>query len=231
MTDAARTASRGDLRARAMLEAATDLFIAKGYAATSLDEVIERAGGSRRTLYARFGNKEGLFAAVVHALIEGILSEMGELAADGRNPEEGLVAAGTAFLDALLAPRVVAAFRIVIAEIPHFPELGAAFFEAGPETTYRRVAAYLDGHVARGTLAIADTDEAARQLVEMLKGDLHVRALLAAGARPDRDALEARVRRAVRIFLYGVVSGHGGGPVTPADQPSARRRGRSAPKA
>nr|WP_274922092.1 TetR/AcrR family transcriptional regulator [Providencia sp. G1(2023)] len=37
--------------------------------------IIERAGGSRSTLYKNFGDKEGLFAAVVAAMIDDIFIE------------------------------------------------------------------------------------------------------------------------------------------------------------
>lgn len=194
-------ASRGSERARAMLEAATDIFIEKGYAAASLDDVIARAGGSRRTLYERFSNKEGLFKAVVEALIEDVLARVAALDTAELPLEDRLVAMGTTLVDALLQPRTVAAFRMVIAEIPRFAELGRAFYEAGPEAAYRRVAALLRVHAERGELALDDADLAARQLVELMKGDLHLRALMGADAPPSPAAIRRHVESAVSTFL------------------------------
>lgn len=51
---------RGTQRRQAILSAATDLFMEHGFEGTSLDMVIERAGGSRRSIYQYFDNKEGL---------------------------------------------------------------------------------------------------------------------------------------------------------------------------
>lgn len=198
---------RGSERARAMLEAATDVFIEKGYAAASLDDVIARAGGSRRTLYEHFTNKEGLFAAIVHALIQDATARMERLDTADLALEARLVAFGTTLVDALLEPRTVAAFRMVIAEIPRFPELGRAFYAAGPETAYRRVADLLREHADEGELALADVDLAARQLVELMKGDLHLRALMCAGELPAAAEIEGHVTAAVRTFLRAATAG------------------------
>ncbi len=61
MNDASpRLTERGRQRRRAMLDAATQAFLEHGFEGTTLDMVIERAGGSRGTLYSSFGGKEGL---------------------------------------------------------------------------------------------------------------------------------------------------------------------------
>src|SRR3546814_12122601 len=54
-----------DDRRAAILEAAGQVFFEQGYAATSIDAIIERAGGSKRNIYSEFGSKEGLFTALV----------------------------------------------------------------------------------------------------------------------------------------------------------------------
>ncbi|MEU7812433.1 TetR/AcrR family transcriptional regulator [Pseudonocardia sp. NPDC049154] len=47
----------------AILAAATDCFLADGYAGASMDRVAERAGVSKQTVYGHFGGKESLFTA------------------------------------------------------------------------------------------------------------------------------------------------------------------------
>src|SRR3546814_7606658 len=49
----------------ALLAAAASIFFEQGYEATRIDDIIERAGGSKRKIYEEFGSKEGLFAAIV----------------------------------------------------------------------------------------------------------------------------------------------------------------------
>lgn len=53
----------------AILEAATVAFRDEGYETTSMDRIAELAGVSKRTVYNHFGNKEGLFRAVVDQMI------------------------------------------------------------------------------------------------------------------------------------------------------------------
>ncbi|WP_176026829.1 TetR/AcrR family transcriptional regulator, partial [Brucella intermedia] len=54
---------RTKLRRKTILRAAAELFFEQGYATTSIDAIIERTGGSKRTIYSEFGSKEGLFLA------------------------------------------------------------------------------------------------------------------------------------------------------------------------
>ena len=56
---------RKDARPQELLEAALDLFVERGYAATRLEDVARRAGVSKGTLYLYYENKEELFKAVV----------------------------------------------------------------------------------------------------------------------------------------------------------------------
>jgi AcrR family transcriptional regulator len=48
-----------------LLETATELFAEKGYASTSVREIVDRAGVSKPVLYYYFQSKEGLFYAIL----------------------------------------------------------------------------------------------------------------------------------------------------------------------
>jgi len=50
-----------------LLEAAMRLFATKGYAATSVRDIVSAAGVTAPSLYHHFGNKEGLFLAIMRA--------------------------------------------------------------------------------------------------------------------------------------------------------------------
>lgn len=52
-----------------ILDAARDLMIAQGVSATSVEEIAQRAGCQRATVYTHFGSKEGLALAVLEGLI------------------------------------------------------------------------------------------------------------------------------------------------------------------
>lgn len=194
---------RADERRKALLEAATELFMTHGYTGTSLQMVIDKAGGSRRSIYQSFTNKEGLFLAAVDAQLDRIVEKMTRpLTLDGV-PQQVLTDLGTAFVQALLNPQAIAIFRIVIAEVRRFPECGRLVYAKGPARAYALVSGYLDALNRKGVTDIVDSAIAARQLLEMMKGDLHLRALLEPDRPITRTEIEQHIHAAVTRFLMG----------------------------
>src|SRR3954462_15387664 len=63
----ARWRRRKDARPGEILDAALDCFAERGFAATRLDDVAARAGGTKGTAYLYFNSKEELFRAVIRA--------------------------------------------------------------------------------------------------------------------------------------------------------------------
>ena len=123
------------------------------------------------------------------------------LVANGVDTTFGIV--GSAYMDVLMAPESLALYRVVIGESGRFPDLGMAVFHAGPTVAADRLAAYLRQEVARGRLRLADCAAAARQFLEMIKGDLHLRALMDAAHPPSAGEVAKCIRLAVAIFLGG----------------------------
>ena len=196
---------RGQQRSQAVLDAALALFLEQAFANTSLDKIIERAGGSRRTIYQTFGGKEGLLEAVVTESCGEILSQISATELDSMAPEAALTHIGERFLAVLMRPERSALFRLVVAESTHAPGLGRLFMEAGPARAQELVCDYLGNAVAAGKLVIEDLTVAASQFLEMVKGDLHFRALFY-GELADPAYQQRHVRSAVNIFLSGTLS-------------------------
>src|SRR6478752_533786 len=71
----ARRGRRKEARPGELLDAALDLFVEKGFAATRSEEVAARAGVSKGTLFLYFPSKEELFKAVVRENIVGRFKE------------------------------------------------------------------------------------------------------------------------------------------------------------
>ena len=69
---------RKHARPQELLDAALELFVQNGYAATHSDEVARRAGVSKGTLYLYFPSKEELFKAVVRATLSNLIAEGAE---------------------------------------------------------------------------------------------------------------------------------------------------------
>lgn len=196
--------TRGERRRARLLAAARQVFLEKGFEAATLDDVIAVAGGSRATLYEQFGGKAGLFAAIIAAICDDIQAPIAGGPGADRDPGTSLGAFAQRFMDRLMEPESLALYRLVIAESRRFPELGARVFAAGPERAARSLADYLRAETLARRLVVRNVDTAVRIFLEMIKGDLHTRALFGAGQPPSRQEREATVKEAVRIFLGGV---------------------------
>lgn len=185
------------------LEAAGRVFTRHGYGAASMDTVADEAGVSKATVYAHFGNKQGLFAAMMRRECRRCMDRMA-IPDDVHNLdlETALQRIASSFLDVGLAPEVLEILRTVIAESPRFPELGDIFYSSGPRVTLDGVVAYLDRVSAQGLLRIENTETVANQLLGMLRGDLQMRALMGLPVSPDEvsRAAEAAVAAFLRTY-------------------------------
>lgn len=186
---------------RAMLEAAAGLFMAEGYGAASMDAVARAAGVSKATLYAHFGAKDRLFAAIITEACQAMSDACsGEAGAEDLPPREALRRLGRHWLGFLLGPRAVAVRRIVVAEGPRFPELARAFYDNGPRATRAWLAGWIEREAARGRLRCPDPALAAEQFTALLTGDMLLRATLGLGEPPDEAAIERQVEAVVDTF-------------------------------
>ena len=195
---------RGLARRQAILAAARRLFIEKGFEKTTLSDIIAVAGGSRATLYEHFGDKEGLFRAIMEEDNAMILSGLAPAQADDRvTPEAGLTAFALHLVKALLNEETTGTVRILISEGDRVPDIAEAFFRIGPENAIRRLAEYLQRLTDNGTLQIEDPAVAAQAFLGMVTGNLLVRRLILPQSAPAIPDLDRYVRQAVRLFLNG----------------------------
>lgn len=197
-------------KARAILDAAAELFLAQGFAAVSMDAVARQAGVSKATLYAHFPGKDALFAAMVAERCDRMAVEAAALAGHGDGPDAALRRLCRTVLAFLVAPSTLAIHRIVQAEAGRVPGLAEAFFAAGPAAGRDRLAGWIAEEQRSGRLrADADPVEAAGHLGALLRGDLWLRAGLGVPPAPDEDAVEEAAAAAAAVFLraYGLPGG------------------------
>ncbi len=188
---------------RAILNAATELFAARGYGAVSMDAIARSADVSKATLYAHFESKDQLFATIVQvACLENIMPAE-DLPDGGTDDADALRAIGSRILRFFLLERSLAIHRLVIAESVRFPELGRAFYDNGPVAGRKRLAAWMAG---RPSLHVPEPELAAEQFLGLLRSGLYLRATLGLAPEPTEPAIEAVVAAAVRTFLraFGV---------------------------
>jgi TetR/AcrR family transcriptional repressor of mexJK operon len=200
---------RSAQKRQAILEAATEVFLEKGYLATNMDEIAALAAVSKQTVYKNFPNKESLFLGIVRGMTDqtsdSVHNEMPDLA-EGEDVADYLRRYADRQLTIVLTPRVMQLRRLVIGEVGRFPELAKALFDSGPKRAMAAFAAKLKRLADRGVLAIDDPDLAASQFNWLIMGEPLNRAMLLGDAAiPDRAALRRHAAAAVRVFLasYG----------------------------
>jgi AcrR family transcriptional regulator len=187
-------------RRQALLDAAREVFLERGYASATIDAVVERAGGSKATVYELFENKEGLFAALVAECAEELAGLIKDHPLDG-SIEDDLRDFGRHYLEILTRPERIALFRLVIGECGRAPEVGEIFYRTGPEAILRRVADMLRSAASRGQLAISDAEAMAHFLIDSLRGHIHLQVLLNPTRRPTQREIERHVDFVVGNFL------------------------------
>ena len=124
---------------------------------------------SKRTFYHRFPDKEALFAAVVHRIIQRLRPAADIPLIEGADVETVLVRLAMLILHAALSPQAIALHRLIVAESARFPELARVLaLEGATEEATTLIAGILEREVAAGRLRIDDTRFAAQQFLQMV---------------------------------------------------------------
>ncbi|SFU85010.1 transcriptional regulator, TetR family [Polaromonas sp. YR568] len=125
----AKRERRKEARPGELLDAALDLFVEKGFAATRAEEVAARAGVSKGTLFLYFQSKEELFKAVVRENISGRFTEWrAELDAfEGSSPEL-LAYCMNSWWERVGLTRASGLTKLMMSEAKNFPDI-AAFYQ------------------------------------------------------------------------------------------------------
>jgi AcrR family transcriptional regulator len=201
--------TRSTRKRKAILDAATEVFLSKGYRGTSMDEIAARARVSKQTVYKHFADKERLFNEIVVSTVNEAsdpvqhevqsLADSGDLEADLRDLAHRVLAT-------VMQPRLMQLRRLVIGEVARFPELGKAFYEQGPGRTIDSLAKAFERLAERGVLEMDDPRAAASHFNWLVMSAPINQAMLLGRDKPPKKAeLDHYVDDGVRVFLaaYG----------------------------
>jgi len=193
--------TRGRRRKRSdVLDAATREFLEKGYARATLATIAEQAQVSTATVFKHFPTKADIFGAIMGEVFGNDKDEMPPPPQPG-DPRAGLTEIGTNYAQLLCDPKIRALFRVIIAEVPRFPELGQELYQKGKMPYLARLKEYIESEVAAGTVNIKDIDLAIRQFLGMINDVIFWPHLLVVDLE-DPDTHVARVvNGAVEVFL------------------------------
>jgi len=115
---------RKEARPQELLDAALELFVEKGFAATRAEEVAQRAGVSKGTLYLYYPSKEELFKAVVRQNLGALIAEGKEAVLQYQGATSDLlVELIRTWWERIGRTRAAGIHKIILAEVRNFPEL------------------------------------------------------------------------------------------------------------
>ena len=137
--DASRRQERAREAYAATLDAARELFLAQGYAATSVESIGDAAGVSAATVYKSYGGKGGLLRELCHRALAG----RGPIPAEQRSnalrgaPDPRLVIEGWGKLTTEVAPRIAPLLLLLRDAARADPEAGTLYDELDAERLAR----------------------------------------------------------------------------------------------
>lgn len=157
---------RKEARPGELLDAALDLFVEKGFAATRAEEVAARAGVSKGTLFLYFQSKEELFKAVISENIAGRFTEWNaEFAAFDGSSADMLLYAMNMWWERIGATRASGITKLIISEAHNFPEVTAFYQTEVIQPGQALIRRILQRGVDRGEFAVDDMDHAVYSVI------------------------------------------------------------------
>ena len=194
----------------AVVDAARTLFLEKGYAGTTMEDIAARAGIAKRTLYNNYVDKEALFTQIVtdtttfaEEFARGLRAELADVTKEEIVSTLHDLARRLAL--GIMRPEVIALRRLLIGESRAFPALAREYFERAPGQVLRALTATFEQLSEKGLLRVMDARYAAEQFAYLVAGARLDRAMLVSTTPPTAQVV-ASAREGVATFLarYGV---------------------------
>lgn len=183
--------------------AAYALLAEKGFQNMSMLAIAKASKASNETLYRWYGDKLGLFRALIETNAEEVAGRLRDAIRKGDAPESALAELGPVLLGMLLGDRAIALNRAAAADASG--ALGQTLAQEGRDKVFPLIADLFQTLVKRGALK-GDPFEITGLYIDLLVGDLQIRrATGALGPLRDRVIAERAQKAQQRLFqLVGV---------------------------
>ncbi len=188
-------------RCQRFVEAAEKLFLTRGFAGTSVNEIVRLAGGSLTTLYAEFGTKDELFVAVMNRRAATLFTDIIHTDAPPADTATALNQLAARMQAHMLSDNALAIYRLAIHEGPKFPSVRNAVLLNGLKEFLQRLADFFNGLKENQSLEIDDAEIAAEFFLTLVQGQMRTRAACGDTDRITKKQRDEHVKRAVAAFL------------------------------
>lgn len=189
------------LSARArILEAAAEMFRTHGYD-VSMDVIATAANVSKQTLYNQFGSKEDLFKAMIADRAAVMRAPLNASALE-RHPRDMLTEIARQYYQHACGEHEVGYYRMMIGASQQFPEIGRAYYEAGPKKMVEALAQWIAREERLGRLDTGgDAVMAAEHYLSLVAGQIEARGLLGLWSEMAPAEIERRARFCADVFM------------------------------
>ena len=190
-----------------ILDAARKVFLERGFEGATIDEIAEAARSGKPTIYARFPNKQALFAAAFARFISSKHSQLESYTPEGDTIEKRLESIGETLLQKALTSDAVGLCRLAIAEARRFPELGSSVIGMARERGTEIVARLLSEASHKGELGVLSAFNAetvlttARHFCDLILLPLFIRALAGESLEALHSEIRPHVAKRAGFFL------------------------------
>lgn len=178
------TAAERRARQAQILGTALSVFLASGFGGATIDELAAAAKVTKRTLYAYYGDKDALFAAMVRDLAVGV-------SLDAATDHGTLEALAARIISRVHSDELVGLHRLVIAESARFPELARVLYTNGDARHIARLGEHIRAEHGSAYEWLAEP------LFSLLLGERHRRRLLGLTPPPTPGQAAAHARWAL----------------------------------
>ena len=205
---AAKRERRKEARPGELLDAALDLFVEKGFAATRVEEVAARAGVSKGTLFLYFPSKDELFKAVVRKNISGHFSEWNkEFEAFVGDSLEMLTFCMNSWWDRLGATKASGLTKLMMSEASNFPDIAAFYQHEVVQPGQSLIRRVLQRGIDRGEFRAVDLDYAVYSVVSPMNFLMLSKHSIGVCV-PGQAALDPKkyIATQLAIILYGLAA-------------------------
>jgi AcrR family transcriptional regulator len=148
----ANRAERAAERRQAIIEAALDEFIARGFAATRLDDIAKRAGVAKGTIYLHFKDKESMFEELVRTVIVPLVGRLHAPPQLGGTVRDAVEGFARTFIQEVANTRRGDIVRLIVAEGPRFPAIADFYYREVVSKGLAGMRALIELGIARGEI-------------------------------------------------------------------------------
>ena len=149
-------AERAAERRTAIVDAAMEEFVARGFAATRLDDIARRAGVAKGTIYLHFKDKESMFEELIRTAIVPLVGTLTGPPPAGASIRDALEGFARVFIQEIATTRRGDIVRLIIAEGPRFPAIADFYYREVISRGLAGMRALIELAVARGEIRSAE---------------------------------------------------------------------------